>query len=810
MSPRRLLAGILALGLAGSLAAGGPGGSTAQADAGPAPVTVSGTGPFSSLRVTVDQTDHLINQVVHLSWHGGATTAPSSGQFAVNFLQVMQCWGDAADGPTREQCQFGADPGDSRGGPFAASRQVSGLVTDPQEHDYVKKAGDREEAYVPFKAVTGEVFNGGAGTRNDFYDSYSTNEAAYGRTYDDGKGELFFEMETAREAPGLGCGEALTTNGTRHGRSCWLVVVPRGDTEVDGSHRSESGGSSGLVSSPLSSSNWAHRLVVPLSFEPMGSACPIGSAERPTSGQETVLEAVTHWQPALCAATGTIFGYAQLPDVRSRTLVTSSDPALQFVSRPVPAAAVPAGQRLLYAPVALSGIGIAFNLNVRPFFSAPPEIQAEAGARVPDIRLTPRLVAKLLTQTYGLAVDATAPQVAGNPPDLMHDEEFLELNPSFRLQQVRVWDMHVPIGLSDAGHTVWTWLLSDPEAKAFLDGKADTWGTRINPNFTDLGLPREDFPKADGFCADRGPDQPPFCTQDAHPYAADMHEGARSASRGDRLRKNWDPTALPPAYKKEQAQPDGARSVLSLVDAATAARYSLPLARLRNAAGEFVAPTDTSLIAGQAAMIKSDVPGVLLPAPRAGSAAAYPLTTLSYAVTSPGRLDAKARRDYANFLTYAVGPGQVSGQGPGQLPPGYVPLPSALRAQSRSAAAALRAPATPSTTPTTSTSGGIAGGSSGGGSGGGVSALGPSAVPTTGADTTATPATTPAAVTVSATTPSLPVGLSRFVVVFALAAGALALLAGPLMLRAAGGRPLKLRLPGRRPLTLRLRSRGRR
>jgi hypothetical protein len=141
--------------------------------------------------------------------------------------------------------------------------------------------------------------------------------------------------------------------------------------------------------------------------------------------------------------------------------------------------------------------------------------------------------------------------------------------------------------------------------------------------------------------------------------------------------------------KKVDRQPPGRRAVLALVDAATASRYGLPTAQLQNAAKAFVAPTTESLRAGEAAMKPSGVGGVLAPDLATTDPAAYPLTALSYAVTAPAALDAAAGKDYAAFLRYAAGPGQLPGVEPGQLPFGMTPLPDVLKAQAIAAAATI-------------------------------------------------------------------------------------------------------------------------
>jgi phosphate ABC transporter phosphate-binding protein len=94
-------------------------------------------------------------------------------------------------------------------------------------------------------------------------------------------------------------------------------------------------------------------------------------------------------------------------------------------------------------------------------------------------------------------------------------------------------------------------------------------------------------------------------------------------------------------------------------------------------------------------MKPSAVPGVLTSNPTTSDPAAYPLTALSYALTTPATLDSAAANDYAQFLRYAAGAGQQPGTAPGQLPPGMAPLPDPLKAQTITTAATIQAQATP-------------------------------------------------------------------------------------------------------------------
>lgn len=654
-------------------------------------LTKRGQGEFAGLEVTVSQTRNLVDQVVEVDWRGGTPTTPGSGQYAVDYMQIMQCWGDDPSGPSREQCQFGANFGDVRGGAAAPTRQLNyaGIV-DPLE-SIRPPAGSTANVYAPFRSVTGKVETGAL---SEFFDGNTTNEVAFGLTRPNGSGEDYFTVQSIRDAPGLGCGEPITTSGRTKGRSCWLVVVPRGNREVDGSLRSASG-TNRLQSSPLSQTNWNKRITFPLEFEPVGRPCPLGSAERKTLGHDNVAEALTRWQPALCAEGGPVFSYSQVSDDVARRELTSTDPGLAFLSEPLAASALTQGSTALYAPVALSGVTIGLNVQSASVTRAPPEIKARDGERIPQMRLTPRLVAKLLTQSYTRAAFVEAPSVAGNPTDLTQDPEFSALNPNFDGLRLSLAEVLLPLGRSDVTDLVWRWVISDVDAKAFLDGKVDPWGTKVNTTFKNLSLPRPDFPKNETFCREFIDDRPPLCNLDLHPYVASMGEGAKAAARGDTLAKVvWDPNAEPPAWKKDRPQASGSRAMLAITDTASAVRYGLDAAELLNAGGAFVGPSTTSLRAATARMKPWPNTTVLRADPTTKDRAAYPLANLSYAATVPQVLDATAKQEYAAFLTYAAGPGQAPGVEPGKLPFGYAPLPDNLAAQTLAVATALKTPQT--------------------------------------------------------------------------------------------------------------------
>jgi len=763
-------------------------------------VIVKGTGEFAGVEFTVDQTRDLVNQSVTVTWTGAApSVVTGAGTVLGNYMQIMQCWAEPGTAPTsvpREQCQFGGFVDVPDGAGNIASRQMTQPVKDPNETVYVNAPDDLALKYVHFTAVdkTEETER-----RSQFFDGSTTNEIPIGRTAQDGTGKAFFEMQTGLEAPGLGCGQTI------EGRTpdCFLVVVPRSLTEVDGTvvgTRSDDW----LTTSPLSMTNWNNRVVVPLEFQPIGAACSFGRPETPTLGTDFVTEAITAWQPALCGLGERNYGFTSLSDDTTRQQLASDDPGLAFVT-----ASVPSVRDAVYAPVAISGLTLIANVDRqmpvrnpagRPIGpdQVPADIRGLVGSRIEQVNLTPRLLAKLLTQSYPFDLaNGTATNIGTNPFDISRDPEFLEINPDFKPQGYTVLigtgvgRMLVNAGLSDSADLLWRYVLSDADARAFLAGKPDPNGVKLNEKYKGLVLPTNSFPRADLGCqvppnAPTGFDLP-NCTLDIFPYANGFNATARQVGRGDTNRRDVPKLAEVNTYGLSPNQVPGQRSMLGISDTASAARYRQVKVALKNAAGTFVVADEASMAAA-VSMMPPDDQGVLLPNIGALNPKAYPLTVVTYAATVPGKLTASERDDYAKLLTYVAGDGQVQGTAPGQLPEGYVPLPATLAAKAKAAAAAIKNYVAPTPTPTptptvepsqtpvvepsvpTST------GTDGFG--------GATEVPSTGGTTpaptessappTETPSTTPVAS--PGTTPADPASASRLALLAALILGATALL----------------------------------
>ncbi|NII42377.1 hypothetical protein E9228_003046 [Curtobacterium flaccumfaciens] len=668
-------------------------------------------GEFSGMTFSVSQTKDLTDQGITVSWTGAKATSPS--QYATDYMQIMQCWGDEPAGPSPQQCVWGAPSAaiSGRTGVGAAKRDLvrgddpaqdptltgdqadPDLMLDPPvENPFLK-------AYrMPFRAVDGTL----AKTTIDLskqFDANSSNEVTAARTASDGTGQVTFETQSGLEAPQLGCGQdaAAATGGTVP-RSCWLVVVPRGSHNLDGT-TADSSADGRVTGSPLSASAWRNRVVFPLGFQSVARSCPIGNAEQRLVGSETATEAVTAWQPALCGL-GTTYGFSQIGDGEAANQIVSDvDGASRLALVTAPLSAADAKDRTIsYAPVAQSAIVIAFTIDYRLYPDAPAKVRD--GLQALDLTLDARLVAKLLTQSYQADVPgrgASEPTIQGNAASLVTDPEFLALNPTFvgSKSDTAPAGLMVALGNADANARVWGWLRSDPVAAAFLDGRPDEWGMRINPSYRPLALgtdPSVDsFPKADLTLAKGGdPDETGYGTLDMRPYMNDMHEGAYRTLKADPNEKDsWNPFGQPKGYTSLGAQVPGSRFLLSITDAASAARYSLPTAKIVNGAGEAVAPTPASVAAGIATMQKSTTPGVVVADPADRTPGAYPLSMLSYAAVNVCASSAEERRAYAQFIDYAAGKGQVQGERQGELPGGYVPLPRAMVTDATTVAARL-------------------------------------------------------------------------------------------------------------------------
>jgi hypothetical protein len=719
-------------------------------------VTVQGRGQYAGLQITVNQTRQLTNQAVSVTWTGGQPTREGPGRFAANFLQIFQCWGDddgsipGSPGPPPEQCAFGAAGGVYDGVPTAAYPAgfgISRIMSRVGWENFDATPGTFDprtnQTWRPFRGVDGTEIGvhtdpnfrpfvvGGNYWLNPFFNIVTTNEIAAAATGQNGEGAELFEVATGLQNTGLGCGQRTQAVPGAEPKvpQCWIVVVPRGapgEENVGTPFGGERADQFGVYTSPLAPTAWANRIAIPIEFNPVESPCTIGDEERRIAGNELGLAAVASWQPALCAG-GDLPPYSYVPtgDIVARrqlTRPTFGSAGLAVVQRPIPQDQLDPLNPVVYAPVTASGLVIGFNIERNPRVDAPDAARLLAGVRVAELNLTPRLVAKLLTQSYTQQVTIFRPPdyefVRTNPQNLFQDQDFLRFNPEFA--QLQTFEGRNSSGLvlpgsnSDAAVQIWEWILADPEARAWMEGNADEWGMQVNPRYNitaagnPVGIPfasppPDSFPKADPYCYQAPPlansvVPPPLCGTDWMPYVSGFGEAAkvtRQAFDGARIAENAFALAPSEVWRRGIPQFIGRKSILSLTDTASAERFGIQMARLSQAGDNgadrtFVAPNAAGLAQGIASMVPRAEPQVREPTVEGLLPGAYPLTVVNYAAIAPLSLDDTARSEYAAFLDYAAGPGQVPGFEVGSLPVGYAPLPDELIEQTRVAATLVR------------------------------------------------------------------------------------------------------------------------
>lgn len=718
-------------------------------------VVINGRDEYAGLEITVNQTKDLVNQAVSITWKGAAPTTSGAARFAEHYLQIMQCWGDddgsvaANPGPPPTQCVAGASDavyggrnlGVFPGGGYTLERIIS--RNDFANFDPTVGVMDErsKEVWMPFHAVDGTVINshldrsfnpsvvGGNYWLNPYFNAITTNEIAGGRTGANGQGAELMEITTGLESSGLGCGtkSQKVAGGDAKVPKCWLVVVPRGSA-ADENEGTPFSADKGVFTSPLAPAAWKHRIAIPLEFTPLDSSCDLAAEQRRISGNEMPVPAISSWQQELCTTPGLPpYAYGTVGDAAARQQLASSlpgGPGMVVVSRPLESDALDPSNPVLYAPLTVSSTVIGFNIERRPRAGVDPAEENLRSVRVAELNLTPRLVAKLLTQSYKhqTAIAGSDPGydwVKGNPQQLTSDPDFLRFNPEFKLLEnngKNLGGLVMPSRDSDAAQHLWSWVFADPEARAWLEGEPDEFGMKVNPVYSSdadsnpsgsaFGNPiPEQFPKSDPYCY-RAPNQgpaadivpPPLCGTDWLPYTQSLRDSARLTRAADDGAKTFLDTLAPSSdksWKSEGPQTIGSRSIMSLTDSASAFQYGLQTARLSRAGDDgvdrkFIAPDVGGMAAGVAAMQAAEGSTVLESVPTTDAPNAYPLTEITYAAITPLVLEAQDRADYAAFLDYAGGGGQVPGRGLGQLPPGYAPLSEQLRAETLAVAKQVR------------------------------------------------------------------------------------------------------------------------
>jgi hypothetical protein len=543
--------------------------------------------------------------------------------------------------------------------------------------------------------------------------------------------------------------------------------------------------------------SWAKRIVVPLTFARTAATCSFKNSAFSVEGSPMMARAVDSWNAALCVGShGLTINYnSQVAEPQAITDTGSGIADVALTTRSASSQQISTGTKhhFIYAPVGVSAVSVAYWFD-----------NAATGQPVTNIRLNQRLLLKLFTQSYAFGNDGCPPGLPGtpcdngvdhnpispfgSPPAQPGDAEFLQLNPDYASQNGQPplvtppgsSSIILPIvqqGLSDMTWTVTNWIAANTDAKQFLTGQFDPGGVHLNTWYNGLQYPTNEFVGQDNFPLTQLGYTPVFPLSRV---TADMVEnwppGQDSSS----------PNLQGPGFQRFKSQPPGTRSLVAILDQGDAAAFLFPAAKLPNGAGRYVAPTTAHMTAALQNMTSDG--GTKLVNPNSKNKDAYPLTMVIYAmVPTSGTSHAKAAA-IARFLDFAAGAGQKPGVQPGQLPPGYAPLPASMQAQTRKDAFAVLhqtgASAPKNKNPGKNNSGSSSTSKSGNGSG---SASPPGA-------TTPSPGATGNPISLVNVANVHPASITRYILPALLILGGLAALAGSSSLVGSSSTPISARL----------------
>ncbi|MFJ4794595.1 hypothetical protein [Kitasatospora purpeofusca] len=627
-------------------------------------------------KITVSSTTNLSNEVVHVSWEGFTPTVDPMGN-PVKFVKLNSPTGQELYPVRVYQC---------RG-------------TDPTVHDCygsTKFNQDPAKGFLQPAPPPGTItpdfpFNG-----------------AVRVTGPDGRGEADIEVWTAEESPALRCdathpcslvveanygGDALGFTTDNQKIDCSNHSL---DNPIESEYyamASESifamSGAENDTWNPGESCAWANRVVIPLSFAPTAGDCPSTTQDLLVGGLAMANRAMQQWRAGLCRGSNPLgvdyIGNLGEPQTRAN-FRKQSGPDVALTALPE---SEPANRPYVYAPLATSAISVAYVVD-----------DAANSGQIKTLNLTPRLLAKMLTQSYAMVKGVTIDSVANNPVCIFEDKDFLDLNqldPASGQRWPKCTEQawladSAPIvlgGTTDLIYQLTSWIAADPEAAAFMRGEPDPNGMHVNTFYqqpTFAGYPVDAIRVQDY----SGPDA--WKMYEINP----LNNGLAQVARNLLMSK---PTCQSPfadvdgKHASCASVDPGRRGLFAIMDSGQAKAYGMPEAALRNPAGQFVKPTQDALRAAVATMPVDPASGTQkLPYGVAGtefasSAQAYPLSVVQYAMVPTGGLSAAKAKAASEFLRRVTDPaeGQVYGNEPGQLTAGFLALTDDQLAQARSA-----------------------------------------------------------------------------------------------------------------------------
>lgn len=709
-----------------------------------------------TLSLSVDTTTALRDrQGIEISWSGAHPTggvvsdqnSPTAASVQEYPMVLMQCRGvDSKNVPpdkriSPETCwtqtpseRFTNDYNSAappwRLDQFAPKSERAQYTKAPKQRPPGCFGGSLSERWVPFVAASGKTYLGGpggcAGTAPEATELSSLSvpsNTTYAITAPNGRGSATFNVRSGASNASLGCSDKVP---------CALVAIPvmgiscdadaKGlpasdrptGTELDAAReRCEAKGnyapgqlaqqsteSAQAVTGSMwwSASNWRNRMSVPLNFAPLETACDITQSAGVSSfGSELMIQATAQWAPVFCGdSSKTPVQHVQTGEPQARNTLKVGDIDSALVSQP--ADGLGYTRPVVNAPIAMSGFAVTY------------AIDGANGRLVTNLRLTPRLLAKLLTSSYPsiVAVKDGYKALSSNPLNITDDPEFQALNPDVK-QGMTTQAAATLLSLSsdsDVIHSLTSYINADPEARAWLDGKTDPWGMKVNPNYKGISLPVDSWPTLDTY-------QPtsiytvgvnPCLAMNPVPYlplvSAPLTRMSYIAlAMQFSIAQSQVVCSLPAADGSTDGaklvplgrQVPGFRFMMGITSLPDAERYKIAEAALQThvdnpaekvSGRTFVKPSDASLRV-TATYLKADTSSDAWTVPYAtlasnkGASGAYPGAMVVYDAVATQDLAKSDAVAYADWLRYVVTDGQQPGATEGHLPKGYLPLTEA-------------------------------------------------------------------------------------------------------------------------------------
>ena len=678
-------------------------------------IRVSWTGAHPTGGIVADQNSILAQQeeypMVLLECRGiDSTTAPANEQ-----LSPETCWTAGAE--ERYQDSYAKFP-PYRLDQFAAPADRAQVVGAPTPLPSACRGEPATTQYwVPFLAADGVTYSGGPGggcagqppEADNIGGSALPSNETYGVTALDGTGSTNFDVWTSAENASLGCSTTVACSLVAvpiMGISCDPTgsLVPVADRpsvaqEAAAATACEAGGNfaPGQLVNPVgqeslavsgalwwSASNWRNRITVPLSFAIPPSACSASGAKNALEvyGSELMIQATAQWDPYFCVNPNLFpVVHVQTGEPEARNLISTGSADAAFTSEPQPGGY---GKPVVNAPVALTGFSITY------------DVDGTNGQPYTNLKLTPLLLAKLLTESYPslLQVQQQYPALARNPLNITDDPEFIALNPGIAHGVNASEAASELVSLSsdsDVMTALTSYINADPTARAWLNGTPDKWGMVVNPAYKGIQLPVSRWPLLSTFklattqndCLMNDP--VPFLPLVSAPMAT-LEEISLamqfSIANSTTICSQVDGTSAGEKLVAIGRQVPGFRFLIGVTPLADTQRSLVQSAALETSTGTFVTPSSASMQRAASLLAPDQATGTwslpyssLLSNP--ANSAAYPGTMVVYAAVPTSGLSSSVAGELSTYLKYVTTSGQNEGLGLGELPPGYLPLTAA-------------------------------------------------------------------------------------------------------------------------------------